>query len=69
MQDPDLGGGALLDVGIYCLHIVDMIFDGEEPLSISAVGQKTAAGLDSTVTMTLLYKGNRTASLTISMGK
>lgn len=69
MQDPDQGGGALLDIGLYCLNIVDMIFGGEEPLSISAVGQKTSAGLDSTLTVTMLYKGNKTASLTISMGE
>ncbi|KAJ7373097.1 hypothetical protein OS493_014245 [Desmophyllum pertusum] len=67
MQDPDQGGGALLDIGLYCLNIVDMIFGGEEPLSISAFGQKTSAGLDSTLTVTMLYQGNKTASLTISM--
>ena len=31
MQDPDQGGGAILDLGIYCLNIVDMMFGGEEP--------------------------------------
>ena len=69
LQDPAMGGGALLDVGIYCLNIVDMIFGGQEPTSISAMGQKTPAGVDSTVTITMLYAENRTASLTISMGK
>ena len=69
MQDPDQGGGAILDLGIYCLNIVDMMFGGEEPLSITAVGQKTAAGVDLTTVVTMLYKGNRMASLTISMGE
>ena len=69
MQDPNLGGGALLDIGLYCLNIVDMMFGSEEPLSISAVAQKTPAGVDSTLTVTMLYEGNKTASLTISMGK
>jgi len=63
----DSGGGATVEIGIYCLHIVDMMFGGEEPLSITAVGQKTLTGVDSTVTVTMLYKGNKTASLTISM--
>lgn len=67
LQDPAMGGGALLDVGIYCLNIVDMIFGGQEPTSISAMGQKTPAGVDSTLTITMLYAENRTASLTISM--
>ena len=69
LQDPDQGGGCLLDVGIYCLNIVDMMFGGEEPLSITAVGQKAATGVDSTVVVTMLYKGNKTASLTMSMGE
>lgn len=69
LQDPALGGGALLDLGIYCLTIVDMIFGGQEPVRISAAGQKTPAGVDSTVTITMLYTENRTASVTISMGK
>lgn len=69
MQDPDQGGGAIVDLGIYCLHIVDMMFGGEEPLSITAVGQKTAAGVDSTTVVTMFYKGNKMASLTISMGE
>ena len=64
MKDP--GGGATVEIGIYCLHIVDMMFRGEEPLSITAVGQKTPTGVDSPVTVTMLYKGNKTASLTIS---
>lgn len=67
LQDPALGGGALLDLGIYCLTIVDMIFGGQEPVRISAAGQKTPAGVDSTVTITMLYTENRTASVTISM--
>lgn len=33
-----LGGGALLVVGIYTLHFVFMVFNGEEPESIQAIG-------------------------------
>ncbi|KAL9957939.1 hypothetical protein ACROYT_G034897 [Oculina patagonica] len=67
LQDPNQGGGALLDIGLYCLNVVDMMFGGKEPLSISAVGQKTSAGVDTTVTVTMLYEENKTASLIISM--
>ncbi|XP_078379106.1 trans-1,2-dihydrobenzene-1,2-diol dehydrogenase-like [Oculina patagonica] len=67
LQDPNQGGSALLNLGIYCLHVMDMIFGGEEPLSISAAGQKTPAGADSTLTVTMLYKGNKTASSIISI--
>ena len=69
MQDPDQGGGVLMDLGIYCLHIADMMFGGEDPLSITAVGQKTPTGVDSTVVVTMLYKGNKAASITMTMCK
>ena len=69
LRDLDQGGGVLLDLGIYCLHIVDMMFGDEEPLSVTAVGHKTDTGVDSTVVVTMLYKGEKTASLTMSMGE
>lgn len=34
----DLGGGALLSIGMYCLQLVLMVFDGEKPESIQATG-------------------------------
>lgn len=58
----------LLDIGLYCLHVVDMIFN-EEPLTITAVGQKMATGVDSTVVVTMLYEGEKTASITMSVGE
>lgn len=33
-----LGGGALLDIGLYCLQFVLMVFNGERPKSIQAMG-------------------------------
>lgn len=69
LQNPDQGGGGVLDIGIYCLHVVDLMFGGEEPLSITAAGQKTATGVDSSVAITMLFKGDKMASITISIGK
>ncbi|KAL0167461.1 hypothetical protein M9458_035683, partial [Cirrhinus mrigala] len=34
----ELGGGALLDIGIYCVQFVLMVFNGEKPESIQATG-------------------------------
>ncbi|XP_015225176.1 PREDICTED: trans-1,2-dihydrobenzene-1,2-diol dehydrogenase-like, partial [Cyprinodon variegatus] len=34
----DLGGGALLDLGIYCLQFITMVFNGEKPEAIQASG-------------------------------
>lgn len=36
--EKELGGGALLDIGIYCLQFVLMVYDGEKPESIQATG-------------------------------
>lgn len=41
-----LGGGALLVVGIYCLHFVFMVFNGEKPESIQATGHCLDTGKD-----------------------
>lgn len=67
IKNPDQGGGGLLDLGIYGLHVVDMMFGGDEPLSITAVGQKTVTGVDSSIVVTMLFKGNKMASITMSM--
>lgn len=34
----DLGGGALLDIGIYCLQFVLMVYNGEKPQCVQATG-------------------------------
>lgn len=34
----ELGGGALLDLGIYCLQLVCMVYGGEKPQCVQAVG-------------------------------
>lgn len=39
-----LGGGALLDIGVYCLQFVLMVFNGERPKSIQATGTLLDSG-------------------------
>lgn len=34
----ELGGGAVLDIGVYCLQFICMVYDGERPESIQATG-------------------------------
>lgn len=34
----ELGGGALLDIGCYCLQFALMVFNGEKPESVTAKG-------------------------------
>lgn len=43
--DPDLGGGALMDVGCYCVN-VSRTLAGEEPESVQAIADWTDRGID-----------------------
>ena len=64
LVDPKLGGGAVLDVGVYVLNFASMVFGGEQPESIHAWGQLTEEGTDKLAAITLIYKGGRIAQLT-----
>lgn len=43
LDDPKLGGGSVLDVGVYPISFATMVF-GEKPESIYATGWLTATG-------------------------
>ncbi|XP_004067347.1 trans-1,2-dihydrobenzene-1,2-diol dehydrogenase [Oryzias latipes] len=64
----ELGGGAMLDVGIYCLQFTSMVYNGEKPESIQATGVCFESGVDETVVVTLKYPGSRLAVFTCSAG-
>lgn len=34
----ELGGGAMLDLGVYCLQFICMVYNGEKPECIQATG-------------------------------
>lgn len=34
----ELGGGAMLDIGVYCLQFICMVYNGEKPECIQATG-------------------------------
>lgn len=60
-----LGGGITLDVGVYTLHFVQMIFQ-QEPKSIKATGIVNDDGVDVEVNAELTYPGNKTAKIRLS---
>ena len=64
-----LGGGALLDVGVYVIQATRYIF-GEEPVRVSVLETKTDkkkfAEVDETVTWTMQFASGRTANLMCS---
>jgi predicted dehydrogenase len=59
--DPALGGGALLDVGIYPLSLASMIFG--PPAGISARARLGTTGVDEQDAILLNYDGGRLATL------
>lgn len=64
--EPELAGGALLDIGIYGLNFALMHFGTDIDRVESAV-QMTEKGVDSMETITLFYKDGRMAVLTHSI--
>ena len=64
--DPALGGGALLDLGVYCIHTAFMLL-GYDYETVHAVGRTAQSGVDSYALLTLQYPGGTTASLTCAV--
>ncbi|KAM4603080.1 dihydrodiol dehydrogenase, tandem duplicate 1 [Polymixia lowei] len=63
----ELGGGALLDIGVYCLQFVLMVFKGERPASIQATGVLLDSGVDESMVVVLKFSRNRMAFCTFSI--
>lgn len=64
----DVAGGALMDVGCYCINWSRFLF-GEEPQAVAArLAVDPALGVDLTATAQLAFSGDRTATFSASMG-
>ncbi|GBP94714.1 Trans-1,2-dihydrobenzene-1,2-diol dehydrogenase [Eumeta japonica] len=59
----DLGGGALLDIGLYVLQFAQFVFK-EEPIKVVSSGELNEEGMDLAATIILEYSGGRRAVLT-----
>jgi len=60
--NPALGGGALLDVGVYTVSLASMVF-GDEPGDVATLAELGATGVDEQSAFVLKYPGGRLASL------
>ncbi|GAB1292077.1 Trans-1,2-dihydrobenzene-1,2-diol dehydrogenase [Apodemus speciosus] len=67
--DWNQAGGGLLDLGIYCVQFLSMVFGAQKPEKISAVGRiyETGARVDDTVAVLLQYPGGVHGSFTCSI--
>lgn len=52
LTDPELGGGSVLDVGVYPISLATMVF-GEAPESVQASGWLMPTGVDEFAAITL----------------
>jgi dihydrodiol dehydrogenase / D-xylose 1-dehydrogenase (NADP) len=59
----DLGGGTILDLGVYVLQLSQFVFGPSPPDSIVAEGVLNNSGVDTSTSLTLKYKGGKTATL------
>ncbi|MBR4514485.1 MAG: Gfo/Idh/MocA family oxidoreductase [Lachnospiraceae bacterium] len=60
IQKPELAGGALLDLGIYCLNLSAMFF-GKDPANVLTTCRKFNTGVDAQEVISFAYEGGRTA--------
>uniref|UniRef100_A0A8C3SGB1 Trans-1,2-dihydrobenzene-1,2-diol dehydrogenase n=1 Tax=Chelydra serpentina TaxID=8475 RepID=A0A8C3SGB1_CHESE len=65
LVEKKLGGGAILDIGCYCVQFASMVFGGERPESV--VLRFLFPGVDETTSVILNYAGKRQAVLSCTM--
>ncbi|ODM96051.1 Trans-1,2-dihydrobenzene-1,2-diol dehydrogenase [Orchesella cincta] len=58
----ELGGGTVLDIGVYCVQFAEFIF-GEKPLQVISGGHLNTNGVDESTSTTLIFSKGRTATL------
>ncbi|CAD6226814.1 GSCOCG00005926001-RA-CDS [Cotesia congregata] len=59
----EMGGGTILDLGVYTLQLAQFVYDGEKPIDVKAGGFLNADGVDKSMSATLIYKNDRTATI------
>ncbi|HEY0001404.1 MAG TPA: Gfo/Idh/MocA family oxidoreductase [Actinoplanes sp.] len=65
LRDPKLGGGALLDLGVYPIHLVHLLMGA--PASVQAWAHLTPEGVDENTGVLLGYQPGAVAALTCSI--
>lgn len=65
LLNPDLGGGAVLDVGIYPLHLTRFLLGEVE--TIEATGELASTGVEQSVAMIASHRGGPRSCMTCSI--
>lgn len=66
LNDPALGGGVTLDLGVYTLQFVTFVMGGIAPDELKATGHCNETGCDASVAVALKYSNGRTALLSMN---
>jgi predicted dehydrogenase len=66
MRNPALGGGALLDLGVYTINFAAMVLP-EDPVDIAATCTRFESGVDAQNSITLTWAGGQMAILSSSL--
>jgi predicted dehydrogenase len=64
--DPEMAGGALLDIGVYAVALAGIVF-GYDVADISSHAMLTERGVDETNSFIIKYRSGKMASLSTSM--
>jgi predicted dehydrogenase len=63
----ELGGGALLDAGVYPLSLASLVFGGKRPEDVKSTMYRGKTGVDEEVSVLLSYGGPRIASISAAV--
>jgi len=67
LTQPELGGGAILDIGVYPISLSSFIFGGGKPSKIVSIGFLGSTGVDEQVSILLNYQPSQIASLNCTL--
>lgn len=62
----ELGGGTILDLGVYCLQFSQFVFNGLKPVKVVASGHLNDHGTDASASAILKYPEGKTTVFTTS---
>lgn len=60
-----MGGGSILDIGVYTLHLVDTILGPDKPVFIKSKGTLNCHGTDENMSAILEYPGGKIAVVSV----
>lgn len=66
LWDPALGGGTMLDIGVYLVQAATMVFGATMPDQLASTGTLTAEGVDADCIMSMTWNGKGSASFITS---